>query len=826
MSDSLRRKLLALPWLAALCLLLGAGLRLAGLMRDLSDFVLPVPEAAGMERVFYQFHPDEETLVRAGLKLEDPLSPPLTAYGTAPMYLVRGVLELVSIGRGPLNLDAPQDRPLLFRSARLLSVALSCLSLGLLFALGRRYWDGPVACLALLLAAVAPIAVQQAHFYTIDGLFTCLSLAAFYLALRAAEQETRWRYLLAGALIGICGAVRFNGLLLGGGVLAAHLSASPRAEGESRLHWLRRRLLHPHLWLAGLAAAGALLALEPYLIFSPELLSQVSTTDDFAYSLQIARGELLSPWSLADAHTLPYLHYWTHLWPLGVGWPLTLIFLPSLGHALWRRRLPGLLALGWVGVYFALIGGLHTKHLRYLLPLFPFCCLLGADLLAWLWRRSPGWRRAGLALSVLVAGYTTFYGLAFVRIYLVEDSRLQAARWLAQHAPQGSAVGVEHGGFSLRELVVRPRHRQQLLNEGTVFGTHGYLSCASTKRYLLERLRYADYVAITDVNRYRQYLGAPDLYPVMAEFYRRLVAGELGFELVQRFKAYPALLGIEFKDDQAEPSFLGYDHPAVFVLKRRQDFTAALEGWQQELDPRCPDQQVRAAAGALLTGDQQGALQQLAALRQSRPEMRYPALIEALIRHQQGQDDLEREALKRYVWGYGDLAHAAQFLPWAAAVSLQDAGLNDLALQALADGYRRRANLKPAFLQTMADSYVDVAQSFYLQNHQEHARQAYQFSAQIQPRPLACNALGVFAYQARNYPEARAWWEQSLQLDSTQAEVHKNLFRAAYLAQDYPRALRHLESALRLDQTLTPQQRAEDQRTIEELRRQLGVLSP
>ena len=176
-----------LAWLAALCLLLGAWLRLAGLMRDLSDFVLPEPQAAGVKQVFYQFHPDEETLVRAGLELSDPLAPPLTAYGTAPMYLVRGVLELVSLGRPPLDLASPEDRPLIFRSARLLSVALSCLSLGLLFALAWRWWDPAAACLALFLAAVAPIAVQQAHFYTIDGLFTCLSLAVFYLALLAAE---------------------------------------------------------------------------------------------------------------------------------------------------------------------------------------------------------------------------------------------------------------------------------------------------------------------------------------------------------------------------------------------------------------------------------------------------------------------------------------------------------------------------------------------------------------------------------------------------------------------------------------------------------------
>lgn len=477
-------------------------------------------------------------------------------------------------------------------------------------------------------------------------------------------------------------------------------------------------------------------------------------------------------------------------------------------------------------VSFARIGGLHTKHLRYLLPLFPFFCLLGANLLAWLWRGAVRWQRAGWALSILVAGYTAFYGLAFVRIYLVEDSRIQAARWLSEHAPDGSAIGVESGGFSMRGLVAAPRHRPQFLNEGTIFGTHGYLSCASAKRYLAERLRYADYIAITDVNRYRQYQGAPDLYPTRAEFYRRLVAGELGFDPVQRFRVYPSLLGVEFRDDEAEPSFLGYDHPTVFLLKRRPDFVTAPENWQQENGPLCPDQQVRDAAAALLAGDQQAALQTLTTLCKSHPDMRYPAIVEASIHHQQGQQDSEYQALRRYAWGYADLAHTAQFLPWATAVSLQDAGLDELSLLALADGVKRRGSLKPAFLATMADSYIDIAQGAYLQSHPEYARQVYHLSTQVLPRPLACNALGVLAFNNGNYAKARTWWEQSLQLDSTQAEVHKNLFRAAYLAQDYPQALQHLESALRLDQALTPKQRAEDQHTIAELRRQLGLGAP
>ena len=43
-------------------------------------------------------------------------------------------------------------------------------------------------------------------------------------------------------------------------------------------------------------------------------------------------------------------------------------------------------------------------------------------------------------------------------------------------------------------------------------------------------MQHFDYIAIVDVNRYRQFTAVPDLYPAAAAFYQKLVAGELGFE--------------------------------------------------------------------------------------------------------------------------------------------------------------------------------------------------------------------------------------------------------------------------------------------------------
>ena len=90
-------------------------------------------------------------------------------------------------------------------------------------------------------------------------------------------------------------------------------------------------------------------------------MQRADSTDDLLYSIQVARGEFLRLWSLVDVHTVPYLHYWTTLWPLGVGWPLTGVFVLAIGYALWRRSTPGLLLLLWTGIYFLLIGGLLSR---------------------------------------------------------------------------------------------------------------------------------------------------------------------------------------------------------------------------------------------------------------------------------------------------------------------------------------------------------------------------------------------------------------------------------------------------------------------------------
>ena len=209
------------------------------------------------------------------------------------MSLARGVLEVVFLGTGEVDLEVPQERFRVFCAVRALATAFSCLSLWLVYAMGRRCFNWQSGCLATFFVAVSPVAVQQAHFYTVGSIFTFLILAFFYVVLQALEMSQRWVYVLGGVLVGATGAVRLNGLLLGIVLLGAHLLQADQVVDGSRVQRWRRRLLQADLWLAGLMAVLVLVLLQPFLLLAPELLQRADFTNDFSFSVKVARGEIL-----------------------------------------------------------------------------------------------------------------------------------------------------------------------------------------------------------------------------------------------------------------------------------------------------------------------------------------------------------------------------------------------------------------------------------------------------------------------------------------------------------------------------------------------------
>lgn len=394
-----------------------------GFDRGASDFVPAGREGA----IFYNFHPDEETLIRAALALENPFEPTLTSYGALPVYL----LKVALVGHEVADLDAALTAGQIYCKARLLALLIALGNLLVLYFLARRFAQGAWALLPPVLLAFSPLAIQQAHFYTVDGLFALLSMLVLWCVLCAASGDSRRLYMLAALLVGCAGAVRLNGLLLGGILLVAHFDRvrenvrRENARGNMR-EMVQRWLALPAL--CGFVALAVLVVLEPYLLSDPSLLWQQRWHGDFSFSLNIAKGDVLQAWTLVDVHTTAYLHYLTALLPLAMGWPLALVALVALVYTGWKGAREKQWLVVWCALYFALVGGLHTKPVRYLMPLLPLLALFAADWCRIFFSR----RRTALIFSAALVLCTLLQGLFFARIYAVEDARIQAARWLAK----------------------------------------------------------------------------------------------------------------------------------------------------------------------------------------------------------------------------------------------------------------------------------------------------------------------------------------------------------------------------------------------------------
>jgi hypothetical protein len=768
-------------------------LRIGGWDRGVSDFVFPEASENGKTSSFFHFHPDETTLLQASLHLEDPTKPPLTAYGTLPMYVARVVLEAAAFASGrPAELETEEGRRFAVQTARVLSLVLSLVTLLVIWVLTRRLWGDDSGLGVLLMVGAAPLAIQQSQFYTVDGLFALLALMSLGATIQLAEKRSPFAYVIAGILIGATAATRLNGLLTAVVLVVIHISVLPGTGWRRQL----RKLRAPELWYAGFATILTLLVLQPHLLLNPGAMFQSTSTNDFAYSMAIARGEVLRTWSLFDTHTIPYLHFWTDLWPQGVGWPLTLLLAAGWIRALVRGGQADRWIALWCLLFFLTVGGLHTKHVRYLLPLLAPLAMLAAHLISSLWDRYRN--RWVIGISVCILLHTWTYGIAFSRIYRVEDARISAGRWIHENVPKGASVAVERGGFSMRGSFSDKTYVEHDLNTSTIFATRGYLTCGAAAQYLESRLDDVDWIAITDVNRYRQYAAAADLYPVLASFYQVLVEGGLGFHPEQYFKVYPKVAGLSFPDDDAEPSFLGFDHPAVHVFRQEPEYRKALEDWRGVAGylPGCADSDLIEAARSMEAGDLDQSETSLALASVKAPGLAH--LLQAMVHERRGARGLAHASFRAFSSGAYDRSLAASLLPWAAASSLVGLDLVSEGVRVLELGWERRTSLATVDREIMARSYMYVGARLREAGWNELEERAYLMAADLWDAPQTLNAAAQSVYDRGNMVMARALWGRSLVLNDVQIGTHVAAGRAAANSGDGAAALSHFRKVVEI----------------------------
>jgi hypothetical protein len=132
------------------------------------------------------------------------------------------------------------------------------------------------------------------------------------------------------------------------------------------------------------------------------------------------------------------LALWDHLrttFPGGLGWPLYAAAVLGLVLAMARRRAPDVVLLSFAVPFLVLISSVRITFPRYVLPVVPVLLVLAAELGASLLERLSS-RRArltsGVALALVLLVPPLLDSAAFDRIAAREDTRLQAASFVAR----------------------------------------------------------------------------------------------------------------------------------------------------------------------------------------------------------------------------------------------------------------------------------------------------------------------------------------------------------------------------------------------------------
>jgi len=564
-------------------------------------------------------HPDERQVVS--------VTQHLSGWSDDPGFFAYGSLHFQAVRLFAALQSGSDDWGRLMAGGRMLSLlaSMGCLLLG--WGLAFSAWGEGTAWIFLLIGAWAPMDLQLSHYGTVEAhhsFWIMLCLASLYQLLR----KGKWGWAAAsGAAFGAALAVKIAslGLLAPVGLLflllltrrvdplslmkdSALFAAAALlffflgepwafAEGSLPLLFLlsiltvsgaallgsaRPALRRPALILGFLLALSALAALLQasgllpgqwasrllHLEFNPHFLS------DTASQIAMVSGRLEFPYVRIYRHSTPLLYTLKNLGFWGLGPGLLLAFLWASGRGLrkllQRRgrllavRIPDhlgllLILLAWVLPNLLRLSTLQVKFLRYEAPLLVPMALLAAWGLSRL--RGSVRRRAAVA----VAASSIFWGLAYAWALITPHPFAVAAPWLQDLVPGNAVVAWEHWD----------EHLPSIGGRALSLDSYDLPDNRAKIEKLAAVLRDADWVILTSNRVRKTVLANPDLYPLSGNFYRELLDGRAGFEIVSLAERAPRFFGFEAPVQRADESFLNYEFPRVLVLRKTGDVDVA-----------------------------------------------------------------------------------------------------------------------------------------------------------------------------------------------------------------------------------------------------------
>jgi YYY domain-containing protein len=396
------------------------------------------------------------------------------AYGTLPVFMTR-YLAVWTDQMGNLKLFGRQ-----------LSAVMDLMAIALLYIISTRLYGKRVALLAATFSSLAVMQIQQSHFYTSDLFANFFIFLALYFAVEIltgkttritfdplipneVQRTSTWemlkkllkeRDLILSVLFG----------LAFGMAIASKLNAAPLALILPLAFFIKyfkrdRDHDHPEIFSQVLIflIVGGLMALISFRIFQPYAFDGLGLNPQWLSNIREQRAQANAnadlPWNLQWARR-SHMYSFENLTVWGLGLPLGILawagFLWMGWRSLrgeWRKHI---LIWSWTAGYFIWQSIQYNPTMRYELPIYPLLALMAAWLLIWLWdwgrqkdpdrkliktRRLAEIASLGIGLGVLTA--TALWAISFSGIYVRDETRIAASKWIYQNVPGPITLNIQ-----------------------------------------------------------------------------------------------------------------------------------------------------------------------------------------------------------------------------------------------------------------------------------------------------------------------------------------------------------------------------------------------
>lgn len=566
-------------------------------------------------------HPDEDQIVYrvSALSLKKPvqLDPDFFAYGSLPLYLYRALYERdLYRWEKAKSSQRPSPHPDLYYIGRVVSCLFGIFTIPLVFFMGKRWMGWKEGLVGAALLSVCVFHIQASHFLAVDVMLQFLIGCCLFIMGQLLTSGKLWTYLLAGFLVGISLATKFNAVYLLPVLGLCHLGYLAFSRQLFRLSSLRQWIFlglafamagfffflgQPYAFLRSKGQpkpSAAALSSEPLIqrtldsVFNPKFMAHIREESEKARNL--LRRPV--PFMMQYEKTPAYL-YQAENWCRAAMGPflgvscLAGLFLLVLDKE--KRKNPLiLLFLAWVLIYFGTTGRFHAKFLRHSLPIYSHLCLAAGYLIvrmaSWLGRvlRRPGRIPLAACFSVIFLP-TWVYAVAFSALYSKPNTRRAAEEWMREHLLPGQFhLVLEEANWDpiIFPPGINPDMRQAVqsleLNIRDEF---------SKVDQMATRLAWGNWLLIGSTRQIGSLTHIQERYPITTTYYKLLFSGRLGYDLAHVVSCYPTFLGITFRDDLSDESFTVYDHPKLLFFARtrevsKEETLALLENPPEEVE--------------------------------------------------------------------------------------------------------------------------------------------------------------------------------------------------------------------------------------------------